>query len=126
MTSRSFEELAAEFHFEPGDPAFRRDGKGRAGPQSKKKLCFVVTDLRFLAELMLELSLRDDCFKVKFYDKSTDGMYLGRCWLNTDEAAARACQHYKPHPKLMVSIQDDDFFDPYRGLDHLRPPVGPR
>ena len=61
-----------------------------------------------------ELSLRPDCCSVKYSTFSRDGMYLGRCFLTSDAEAARLCAAHKAHPKLMVSIQDDDFFNPYR------------
>jgi hypothetical protein len=74
----------------------------------------VATDRGFLIELLYQLSLRDDCCSVKYSTFSRDGMYLGRCFLASDAAAGRLCAEHKTHPKLMVSIQDDDFFEPYR------------
>jgi hypothetical protein len=61
-----------------------------------------------------QLSLRDDCFRVKYSVRDREGMYLGRCFLTTDAAAGRLCQEYKTHSKLMTTIQDDEFFDAYR------------
>ena len=52
---------------------------------------------------------------MKYSVVARDGMYLGRCFLTSDEAAGLLCQEYKGHPKLMVAIQDDDFFNAYRG-----------
>jgi hypothetical protein len=51
---------------------------------------------------------------VKYSVVPRDGMYLGRCFLTSDAAAGRLCAEYKAHPKLMTSIQDDDFFNTYR------------
>jgi hypothetical protein len=33
---------------------------------SAKKVCFVATDLDFLAQLLYDLSLRRDCYRVKY------------------------------------------------------------
>ena len=43
-------------------------------------------------------------------------MYLGRCFLTSEDAAGRLCAEYKGHYKLMVSIQDDDFFNVFAEL----------
>jgi hypothetical protein len=81
---------------------------------SAKKVCFVATDLDFLAQLLYDLSLRRDCYRVKYSVNPRDGMHLGRCFMVTDAAAAGLCDEFKLHPKLMTTIQDDDFFAAYR------------
>ncbi len=81
---------------------------------SKKKVCLVATDKRFLIALLNEWSMRPDCYRVKYSVTARDGMYLGRCFLTSDEAAGRLCQEYKAHPKVLVTIQDDGFFNAYR------------
>jgi hypothetical protein len=92
----------------------RSGGAGRSVVRSEKKICFVATDKAFLIELLYELSLREDCCTVKYSVSPRDGMYLGRCFLSSDAAAARLCAEHKNNPKLMVSIQDDEFFNPHR------------
>ena len=92
----------------------REGGAGRGAEYSEKKLCFVATDKAFLVSLLYELSLREDCSFVKYSVKPRDGMYLGRCFLTSEVEAARLCQSYKAHPKLMVTLQDDAFFNAYR------------
>lgn len=93
----------------------RRYGpRGKGVPFSQKKVCFVATDQRFLARLLFELSQRDDCYYVKYSTEPRDGMYLGRCFMISDDAAGRLCFEYKRHAKLMCSIQDDDFARAYR------------
>jgi hypothetical protein len=106
-----------ESHFSPilaGNFMSRYGGAGQAAVRSEKKICFVATDQAFLIDLLYELSLREDCCSVKYSVKPRDGMYLGRCFLTSDSAAGRLCAEYKTHPKLMVSLQDDDFFNAYR------------
>lgn len=87
---------------------------GFGNPHSQKKLCLTATDKDFLAQFLHQLSLRDDCYYVKYSAQARDGMYLGRCFLATDEAAAQLCQELKAHPKLFASIQDDEFFNRFR------------
>ena len=87
----------------------------RSDAKCNKKLCLVATDLEYLAALMHRLSERDDCFAVKYSSSPRDGMYLGRCFLTTSEAIGRLTKELKADPKLMVSVQDDDFFNPFRG-----------
>jgi len=106
-----------ESHFSPilgGRFMSRSGGASSTAVRSEKKICFVATDKAFLIELLYQLSLREDCCSVKYSTFSRDGMYLGRCFLTSDAAAGRLCAEYKTHPKLMVSIQDDDFFNTYR------------
>jgi putative acetyltransferase len=87
---------------------------GRDGVHSSKKICLVATDAGFLAELLYGLSLRDDCFYVKYATVGRDGMYLGRCFLATDDAASQLCNELKGHPRLLVSLQDDAWFARFR------------
>ncbi len=93
-----------------------RNGRGRQPDVafSNKKLCFVATDQVFLAELLRELSDREDCYFVKFTTAPKDGMYLGRCFLLTDTAVGELWQRYKVHPRLMCTVQDDNFTSAFR------------
>ncbi|MET0390124.1 MAG: hypothetical protein ABW321_29400 [Polyangiales bacterium] len=91
-----------------------RDGGARDATRSEKKVCLVATDKAFLIELLYAVSLRADCCTVKYSVAPRDGMYLARCFMSSDAAAARLCAEYKPHPKLMVTLQDDDFYNTYR------------
>jgi putative acetyltransferase len=87
---------------------------GREGVYSSKKLCLAATDAGFLVDLLYGLSLREDCFFVKYGTVARDGMYLGRCFLATDEAASQLCNELKGHPRLLVSLQDDAWFAKFR------------
>ncbi len=81
---------------------------------SRRKLCFVATDKPFLVALLLELSHRRDCAFVKYSRSPRDGMFLGRCFLLDDDRVGELWQLYKRHPKLMCSVQDDDWSLEYR------------
>ena len=112
-------EPPAEFEgFDPRNNGYFliRNGRGRTpdGAYSNKKLCFVATDQLFLTEVLRELSDREDCYFVKFTTAPKDGMYLGRCFLLTDEVVGALWQVYKVHPKLMCTVQDDDFTSTFR------------
>lgn len=98
-------------------PFLYRNGQGHTrGEYSKKKLCFAATDKEFLMNLLFEFSQDANCYFVKFTEKARDGMYLGRAFFVSDEIAAQQWAKYKPHPKLLCSIQDDEFVKPYRNL----------
>jgi hypothetical protein len=106
-----------EGHFTPilgGKFMSRYGGAGPSAVRSEMKVCFVATDKAFLIEQLYQLSLRKDCCSVKYSVFPRDGMYLGRCFLTSEDAAGRLCAEYKSHHKLMVSIQDDDFFNDFR------------
>jgi putative acetyltransferase len=92
----------------------RHGPHGRRGVSSSKKLCLVATDPEFLIDLLYGLSLRQDCCYVKYGTVCREGMYLGRCFLATDEAASLLCQELKGHPRLMASLQDDAWFAAFR------------
>lgn len=99
-----------------GTEFMARDGPAEArGEQGcNKKLCFVATDKDFLVELLTELSERDDCWAVKHSIEPRDGMYLGRCFMTDARTVGQLWDEYKRHPRLMCSIQDDDFADLFR------------
>jgi len=104
--------------FEPRNNGYFqiRNGRGRRPDvaYSNKKLCFVATDQQFLAALLRELSDREDCYFVKFTTAPKDGMYLGRCFLLNDSTVGELWQQYKVHPRLMCTVQDDDFTSAFR------------
>jgi predicted N-acetyltransferase YhbS len=87
---------------------------GRDASFSDRKLCLVATDPVFLVELLYGISLRQDCFYVKYGMIAREGMILGRVSLATDEAVSELCQQLKGHPSLMVSLQDDAWFNSFR------------
>jgi putative acetyltransferase len=87
---------------------------GREAARSSQKLCIVATDLSLLKDMLYGLSLRADCAFVKYGTYVRDGMYLGRVFLATDAAAAELCEALKGHPRLLVSLQDDNFFNAFR------------
>ncbi len=87
---------------------------GPGAAHSNKKLCLVATDRELLADVLYGLSRREDCYYVKYAAIERDGMHLGRCFLQTDEATAELCEALKGHPRLMVSVQDDAWFNEFR------------
>ena len=96
-----------------------RSGAGRkeGASFSQKKLCFVATDREFLAKILLDLSRRSDCYFVKYTSEPRDGMYLGRCFMLDDRRVGELWNEFKQHPKLMCTIQDDDFTLQFRPMD---------
>lgn len=113
------EEIEKEFEPARGGVFMRRYGDGRrpGTDYSTKKLCLVATDRAYLANTLLRLSRRPDCYYVKYSTQSKDGMYLGRCFLLQDDAVGELWQELKSDPRLMCSIQDDAFTERFR-----RPP----
>jgi putative acetyltransferase len=97
---------------------------GREAPGSNKKLCIVATDLELLKDTLYGLSLRSDCAVVKYGTDQRGGMYLGRVFLATDQAAGALCEALKGHPRLMVTLQDDDFFNGFRSPGRIAGKVG--
>jgi putative acetyltransferase len=87
---------------------------GRDAAYSQKKLCLVATDPALLIDLLYVISLRQDCYYVKYGMIARDGMYLGRVSLGTDQAVSELCQELKGHRRLMVSLQDDAWFEKFR------------
>jgi hypothetical protein len=100
----------------PGGVFRQRDGRGRVPgiTYSQRKLCFVATDRAVLTEILFRLSRRPDCFYVKYSIRAKAGMYLGRCFMLTDEVVGRLWARYKHHPAVMCTMQDDDFTKRYR------------
>ena len=80
----------------------------------QKKLCFISSDETQLAEILLEISKRPDCYSVKYSNKARKGVYGGRCFLDNPKAVGELWAEYKAHPHLICHVQDDDFLKPYR------------
>jgi hypothetical protein len=113
--------VESDFEVQGNNPKFLcRDGPAaaRGGAWSQKKLCFTATRRELLARHLLELSRREDCYFVKFGVNPRDGMYLGRCFLTSDQAVGEVWSRYKLHPSLFCTVQDDDFVEPFRELSH--------
>ena len=104
-----------------GFPWYFMDIRGpaweRAGPGCNKKLCFVATDQALLADVLLQLAERPDCYYVKYSVHPRDGMYLGRCFLMDEHEVGVVWAEFKAHPRLFCSVQDDDFTAPFRPVD---------
>lgn len=104
--------LPLEQHFERRGAYMTRDGAAaRAGARDScnKKLCLVATDKVLLVEWLYEVSNRDDCFFVKYSIEPKDGMFLGRVFLTDAERLGDLWAATKGHPRLMCTLQDDDF-----------------
>jgi len=112
---RELAEVEGKFTSSSGGNFKERFGPAGPGvPHSQKKLCLTAADAAFLIRVLYDLSIRSDCYYVKYSVRARDGMYLGRCFLLTDSAAAHLCRDLKSHPKLLVSLQDDEFFNDFR------------
>ncbi len=99
-----------------GAPFLSRDGPARARGDAlcNRKICLVATDLPYLVQILVGLSEREDCYFVKYSQQPRDGMYLGRCFLTSDAAIGALTRELKSDSKLMVAVQDDDYFNPFR------------
>jgi hypothetical protein len=91
-------------------------GPAHDAPRPNKKLCLVATDKPLLVALLHEISRRPDCAFVKYSPEPRDGMFLGRVFLASEDELGRMWAELKKHPRLMCSLQDDDFILPYRAM----------
>ena len=76
--------------------------------------CIVSTDKEFLMNFLLQLSDMEECCFFKISDKQRDSMYLARCFFTTDDVVGRQWRRLRSHPKLICSIQEDEFVKFYR------------
>lgn len=81
------------------------------------KLCFTGTDPADIARHLYELSQREDCYFVKFSTIPRGGIYLGRCFLETDAAVGEVWAMFRNHPTLYCTVQDDDFVKAFREIE---------
>jgi hypothetical protein len=106
------DELEAQFEVRG---SFRvRDGAGKSQPHSKRKLCLVATDKRYLVGLLYAYSQRGDCYWVKYRPAPLDGMYLGRVFFADDATVGAEWAALKRDAKVLCSVQDDDFISRFR------------
>lgn len=104
-----FEPTSSGKYFHRYGPAY-----GKNVEYCNIKLCLVATDLEALLDVMATLAVRSDCFYQKLSVEPRDGMHLGRCFLTSPIAVGETWSELKSHPKVFVSVQDDDFTRPYR------------
>ena len=93
------------------------DGKAMKTPDKhpcQKKLCFAATDKAYLVSVLEHLLERDDCYWVKYSPTARDGMHLGRAFMTSPNVVGSLRAEFKRDPKLLCSIQDDDFVDAFR------------
>jgi hypothetical protein len=109
---------ALEAQFTPRGPFMTRDGEARRRGSQKcnKKLCLVATDKEYLVRLLFGLVNDENCYFVKYSAAPKDGMHLGRVFLCDETRVALLWRKLRSDPKLMCSIQDDDFTGPFRDL----------
>ncbi len=108
--------------FEYSDRRIFRFRKGLANSGGSApcqwKLCLTATDEHHLAEILYEISKREDCFYVKYSPsgspKCRDGMFLGRVFLTSEEKIGELWNELRTDKKLMCSIQDDIATEKYR------------
>jgi hypothetical protein len=94
-----------------------RRGPAHAGDPRcpvNKKLCFTATDRAVLIRELDTLASRPECFFVKYSVAPRDGMYLGRAFFVDASLLGQLWAAYKSHPRLMCSVQDDDWANSYR------------
>jgi hypothetical protein len=106
-----------EARFEARGPYMIRRGPAHAGdPRSpvNKKLCFTATDREALIRELDALAGRPECFFVKYSIAPRDGMYLGRAFFTDANLLGKLWTSYRSHPRLMCSVQDDDWTLQYR------------
>jgi hypothetical protein len=100
---------ASGYFMECRGPAWNAQGQC-----CNKKLCFVATDQALLADVLGQLAARSDCYYAKYSITPRDGMYLGRCFLRDEHAVGALWDEFHSHPRLMCTVQDDDFTEPFR------------
>jgi len=94
----------------------RKGAAFAARVRSNRKLCFTSTRRDLLERHLLGLSRRSGCYWVKIRGQGARGMFLGRCFLTTDEAVGHVWAEYKRHPSLFCTVQDDDFTQRFRPI----------
>jgi hypothetical protein len=111
---RQAEEVPAEFYQHGSFICIDGPAKKAGGNHSNMKVCFSCTDIEFLRSLLIKVGQDKECYWVKMSTNPRDGMYLGRCFFTESKHAANLWAKYKAHPKLMASLQDDDFVSNFR------------
>ena len=88
-------------------------------PSPRYKLCVVATDLDYLVRFLDRAVSRPDGYYVKYSPEPKDGMYLGRVFLDTDQALGELWAVVKDDSKLLASVQDDHFIEGFRSQESL-------
>ncbi len=107
--------MGAQFQ-ESGNNRFMVYRRSVGEVRCAKKLCFTSTDLDVLVATLDELTRRADCAFAKYSLEPRAAMYLGRCFLDSEDEVGRLWAKYKAHPKMFCQIQDDEFTNEFRAL----------
>ena len=103
------------FALTPSGAFLRRFGPGgKSASYSHQKICLVATDPAQLAALLYALSLREEVHYVKYDVRPRAGMWRGRCFARSDEAAGALWRELRSNRDVLVSIQDDRFVARFR------------
>jgi hypothetical protein len=108
--------MAGEFYSQGTFLCIDGPAKKAGREHSEVKVCITCRDDELLRQLIAKVAEDEECYWVKMSTKARDGMFLGRCFFTTKEYAGRFWARYKSHPRLMVTLQDDDFASGYRAL----------
>lgn len=112
--------MAAQFYPVREYIAARGPRFDEAAPSPRYKLCLVATDLEYLIAFLDRAVSRPDGYYVKYAPTAKDGMYLGRVFLDGDEALGQLWAETKKDSKLLASIQDDRFIEAFRSKESVR------
>lgn len=80
----------------------------------KKKVCFVSTDKEFLQDILFNISKANDCYDVKYSVNERGGAYFAVCHFTNESSVGDVWAQYEAHPKVWVTLQDDEGCEPYR------------
>lgn len=80
----------------------------------RKRVCFVSMDKDFLIDVLMKMSSDNDCHEVKYSVEERGGSYFGTASFTNESSVGDMWARYQSHPKLWVTIQDDEFCEPFR------------
>lgn len=80
----------------------------------KKRVCFVSADKAFLLDVLFKMSNDNDCHEVKYSIEERGGNYFGVASFTNDSSVGDMWARYEAHPKVWVTIQDDEFCETFR------------
>lgn len=99
-----------------------RDGPAASEPAAfaAHKLCLYAAEQGALLEVLDELLSEPTAYYGKVSnERRGGGVYEGRAFFATPDAAGRAWARLKKDPRVSCAVQDDDFVLPFRPLEAL-------
>ena len=103
--------------FEENSSSYFRDGVAKERGlrnQCRKKLVLFSSHLDQLLTNLEQDSRSNDCYEVKIFKESREGVYCGICYFTNEDSLGDAWARYESSTQIWPNIHDDEMSDAFK------------